>query len=38
MAGNKSVEMEKSRKKMDEERCSLGLRKEDTRHTMLSCL
>jgi len=38
VADNKSVEMEKSRKKMDKERCSLGLNKEDTRHTMLSCL
>jgi hypothetical protein len=38
VAGNKGVEMEKSRKKMDKERCSLGLHKEDTRHMMLSSL
>ena len=38
MAGNKSVEMEKGRKKMDKERCSLGLHKEVTGHMMLCCL
>jgi hypothetical protein len=38
VAGNKSLEMDKVRKKMDKERCSLGLHKEVARHTMLSCL